>query len=139
MSFLYIAYDVFPSIALHTTFCRVRFRFVQTTVFLLTSLLHFMIVALKLFLSTLISYILFWCIMSTMLKKMLNQFLYFLQFSVISFVFLKIEHGVKQQQGNLSSVSTKTAPKQTGELIGSIFSFPEIFHASSNYQSIVHC
>ena len=43
MSFLYIGYDIFPSIALHTTFCRVCFRFVQTTVFLLASLLRFII------------------------------------------------------------------------------------------------
>ena len=43
MSFLYIGYDIFPSIALHTTFCRFCFRFVQTTVILLASLLRFII------------------------------------------------------------------------------------------------
>ena len=43
MSFLDRGYDIFSSIALHTTFRRVFFRFVQTTVFLLTSLLRFKI------------------------------------------------------------------------------------------------
>ena len=45
----------------------------------------------------LMTYILFWYIMSTLLTKMMNQFLYFLQFSAISFIFRKIEHRVEHQ------------------------------------------
>ena len=43
MSFLHIGQAIFPSIALYPTFCRICFRFVQTTVFLLASLLRFII------------------------------------------------------------------------------------------------
>ena len=124
MSVSYIGYDIFPSIALHYTtqdrniFCRSLFQMCTNYSFSSSlSLLRFIIIINRsinrsqTFFNAFISYILFWYTMSTLLTKMLNQFLYFLQFSDISFVFFcKIEHRA-EHQGNLHLI--KTAPKQS--------------------------
>ena len=76
----------------------------------------------------LMTYILFWYIMSTLLTKMMNQFLYFLQFSAIPFIFWKIEDRVGYQQVDLSKVLQNKA----GGLRRPIFGIPESIHASLN-------
>ena len=65
----------------------VCFRFVQLFFFPFS----FFIIYLVKLSSKLIIYILLWYVMFTLLTKMLNWFLYFLQCSAISFVFLKID------------------------------------------------
>ena len=72
-AFVYIAFfPILPYIPHKATqhFVEVCFRFVQTAVILLSfSLLHNFYLKLS---SVTISYILFWCIMSTLLTKMLK-------------------------------------------------------------------
>ena len=96
MSFLYIGYDVFPSIALHTTFWRVCFRFVQTTVFLLASLLCFIINWPQTFIN---AYKLYFVLVHTVYIALENVELVpvLFQFSAIFFVFWKIEIRVEHQ------------------------------------------
>ena len=60
-------------------------------------------------------HILFWYIMSILLTTMMKYFLYFLQFSAISFILWKI-HDKLEHQGNLSQSLIKTVPKAGGFL-----------------------
>ena len=60
-------------------------------------------------------HILFWYIMSILLTTMMKYFLYFLQFSAISFILWKI-HDKVEHQGNLSQSLIKTVPKAGGFL-----------------------
>ena len=89
------------------------FRFVKITVFLLlSSLLRFIINRSRTTFINALSHILFWYIMFTLPLKMLNQFLYFIQFSAISIIFWKIKDRVEHQYDNLPKVSNKNCSKK---------------------------
>ena len=113
-----------------THFCRLLFQICTNYSFSSSIFSTFFIICLKLS-SMLISCILFWYIMSTLLTKMLNYFLYFLQFSAISFIFWKIEHRVEYQKANLSckNYSKKMLVGFWDQSLG----ISESFHAFLNY------
>ena len=70
-------------------------------------------------------HILFQYIMSILLTTMMKYFLYFLQFSAISFILWKT-HDKVEHQGNLSRSLIKTVPK-AGGFLEPVIGIPERF------------